>query len=80
MVIQQKRCVLLCVTFALALSVIQVAAAKESDNVSQAAAACSKEEKGLLGAIPDEVMPDTHLRSRVDALKRVRSHAFTRKR
>lgn len=36
------------------------------------------EDKGVLGVIPDEVMPDTYMRHRINVLERVRSHAFTR--
>ena len=35
---------------------------------------------GLLKRLPDEVMPETYLRFKVDPLQRVRSHAFERKR
>jgi len=35
---------------------------------------------GLLNRLPDEVMPDKYMRFKVDPIKRVQSHAFTRKR
>ena len=37
------------------------------------------EDKGVLGRIPDEIMPDNYMRRRIDVMEQVRGYSFERK-